>query len=116
MYANIIIEYGNKAVDREFTYIIPDFLREKIKVGHRVLVPFNGKNIEGFVLKINNEYNGDYELKTIVDLCDEEPVLNKEMIILGNEIQKEILCSKINIYQAMLPRPLKVQYQSCLLY
>ena len=65
MYADVIIEYGNKAVDTLFTYIIPDNLREKIKIGHRVLVPFNNREIEGFVLDISNEFNSKYELNEI---------------------------------------------------
>ncbi len=87
MYANVIIEYGAKAVDREFTYIIPNNLKEKIKIGHRVKVPFNNKEIEGFVL-------------------------NKEMLYLGNEIKKTILCSKISIFQAMLPKALKAKHDT----
>ncbi|MGM9881780.1 MAG: primosomal protein N', partial [Bacilli bacterium] len=107
MYANVIIEYGNKAVDREFTYVIPSKYLDIIKIGHRVRVPFNNRLIEGFVLGIMDEYKGDYELKEIDSLCDLEPILNEEMLYLGDEIQKEILCSKISIYQAMLPKALK---------
>ena len=112
MYADVIIEYGNKAVDTLFTYIIPDNLRGKIKIGHRVLVPFNNREIEGFVLGISNEFNSKYELKEISSLCDLEPVLNEEMIILGEKIQKEILCSRISIYQAMLPKALKAKHNT----
>ena len=112
MYADVIIEYGNKAVDTLFTYIIPDNLRGKIKIGHRVLVPFNNREIEGFVLNISNEFNSKYELKEISSLCDLEPVLNEEMIILGEKIQKEILCSRISIYQAMRPKALKAKHNT----
>lgn len=112
MYANVIIEYGNKAVDKMFTYIIPNEYRDKIKIGHRVLVPFNNKNIEGFVLEINDKYDGEYDLKEIDSIVDEEPILNDEMLYIGNEIQKEILCSKISIYQAMLPKALKAQHKT----
>lgn len=107
MYAKVIIEYGAKAVDREFTYIVPNNLKDKIKIGHRVLVPFNNRDIEGFVLDISNKYEDNYELKEIISLCDDKPILNKEMLYLGDEIQKNILCSKISIYQAMLPKALK---------
>ncbi len=110
MYANVIIEYGAKAVDREFSYIIPSELTDKIKVGHRVIVPFNNRDIEGFVLGISNKYDGEYKLSEIKDVCDEEPILNNEMLYLGEEIQKNILCSKISIYQAMLPKALKASY------
>ena len=47
MYAEVIIEYGAKAVDKKFTYIIPKEYQNIIKVGHRVLVPFNNRLIEG---------------------------------------------------------------------
>ena len=107
MYAKVIIEYGAKAVDREFTYVIPNTLIDKIKVGHRVLVPFNNKNIEGFVLDITDKYDDNYDLKEIAAICDEKPILNEEMLYLGDAIQKNILCSKISIYQAMLPKALK---------
>lgn len=112
MYANVIIEYGAKAVDREFTYLIPENLKDIIKVGHRVKVPFNNKDIEGFVLNISDTYHGEYELKTISDVCDKTPVLNQEMLYLGNAIKDNILCSKISIFQAMLPKALKAKHDT----
>ena len=107
MYANVVIQYGNKAVDREFTYVIPVCFRDRIKIGHRVRVLFNNKEIEGFVLSIFNEYNGEYELNEILSLVDEEPILNDEMLYLGKEICDKTLCSKISAYQVMLPKALK---------
>ena len=107
MYANVIIQYGSKAVDREFTYIVPIYLRDKITVGHRVRVSFNNREIEGFVLSLYNNYNGEYKLNEILSLVDKEPILNEEMLYLGNEICKKTLCSKISAYQVMLPKALK---------
>lgn len=107
MYANVIIQYGNKAVDREFTYIVPISFRNKISVGHRVKVLFNNREIEGFVLSLFDSYNGEYDLNEIISLVDEKPILNKEMLYLGNEICNKTLCSKISSYQVMLPKALK---------
>ena len=112
MYAKVIIEYGAKAVDKEFTYIIPPKYKNIIKVGHRVLVPFNNREIEGFVLGISNEYELEYELKEIINICDDEPILNNEMLLLGIAIAKNILCSKIAIYQTMLPKALKAKHDT----
>ena len=109
MYARVIIEYGAKAVDKEFTYLVPDKLRDKIAVGYRVRVPFNNRLIEGFITDLSSDYSKEYELKEIDSLCDDMPVLNSEMLYLGNQIYKEILCSKISIYQAMLPKALKAK-------
>ena len=107
MYANVIIQYGNKAVDREFTYIVPEGFRSNIKVGHRVKVLFNNREIEGFVLSLFNCYDGEYELNEIISLVDPEPILNEEMLYLGEEICNKTLCSKISSYQVMLPKALK---------
>ena len=30
MYANILVEYGAKALDQTFTYIIPDILKDNL--------------------------------------------------------------------------------------
>ena len=65
MYADVLIEYNNKTVDKTFTYEIPLSLRNKVKVGMQVQVPFNRKTICGFVVKINDSFVGDYEVKSI---------------------------------------------------
>ena len=49
MYASVVIQYGSKAVDREFTYVVPARFYGRIKIGHRVRVMFNNREIEGFV-------------------------------------------------------------------
>ena len=107
MYASVIVEITAKAVDKTFTYKVPEIYRNLIKVGSRVKVPFGSLTLEGFVLKITNEFNDDYELREIIDLVDIEPLLNEEMLYLGNEISKKTLCSKISAYQVMLPKALK---------
>lgn len=107
MYANVIIQYGNKAVDREFSYIVPIQFADKIRVGHRVKVLFNNREIEGFVLSLFDNYDGEYELNEIISLVDDEPILNDEMLYLGREICNKTLCSKISAYQVMLPKALK---------
>ena len=75
-------------------------------------MPFGNKIIEGFILNIINKYNNSYELKEISSIVDEEPILNDEMLYIGKELSKNILCSKISIYQAMLPKALKAKHNT----
>ena len=112
MYAKVIIEYGNKAVDKEFTYIITDNIKDKIKIGARVLVPFNNRFIEGFVTDIVDSYSDEYELKEIKELIDIEPIINEEMFYIADKICKKTLCSKISAYQVMLPKALKANHNT----
>ena len=112
MYARVIVEIGVKAVDKLFTYLVPDFMVNKINVGARVKVPFGRQFLEGFVLELTDKYEDDIEIKEIMELVDVEPILNEEMLWLGNEIAKRTLCSKISAYQVMLPKALKASFKT----
>ncbi len=111
MYAEVLIEYSAKSIDKSFTYIIPPHLEGIIKVGMKVLVPFGPNTINGFVTKIINDYDEVYELKEIVDIVDKYFCLNDELMKLGEYLQLKTLCTKITAYQTMLPSSLKVKEQ-----
>lgn len=121
MFADVLIEYSAKSIDKTFTYKIPEHLTSVIKVGMKVLVPFGSKTINGFIINIVNEYNDNYEIKEIEDIVDKYFCLNDELIQLGTYLQRKTLCTKITAYQTMLPSSLKVKtkerdYSKYLLY
>jgi len=107
MYADVLVELKAKQIDKTFTYLIPDSLKDKVQIGIRVLVPFGKQKLEGFVLNIIDKKEIDYELKEIIEIVDKEPVLNNEMLELGRYISKKTLCNLISAYQTMLPAALK---------
>ncbi|MBO7078885.1 MAG: hypothetical protein J6W64_03645, partial [Bacilli bacterium] len=111
MYADVLIEYNSKAIDQTFTYLIPLALKDKIKTGMKVLVPFANRKINGFIVNIKNEYKDTYELKEISSIVDEYFCLNKELMDLGKCLQEKTLCTKIAAYQTMLPSSLKIKEQ-----
>ena len=111
MYAEVLIEYNSKAIDQTFTYIIPNTLKDKIRVGMKVLVPFANRTINGFITNIKDEYQDDYSLKEITSIVDEYFCLNKELLEMGTFLQNKTLCTKITAYQTMLPSSLKVKEQ-----
>lgn len=111
MYAEVLIEYSAKSIDKTFTYIVPDNLKNDIKVGMKVLVPFGTKTINGFITKLKDNCDDSYELKTIVDIVDKFFCLNEELMELGAYLQSKTLCTKITAYQTMLPSSLKVKEQ-----
>ncbi|MDD4036473.1 MAG: primosomal protein N' [Bacilli bacterium] len=109
MYAQVLVELSVKTVDKPFTYIIPKELKRKIKIGIRVKVPFGKRIVEGFVVDILDSIDADYELKEIIEAVDIKPVLNDELLKLGQYISEKTLCYKIEAYQVMLPRALKAK-------
>lgn len=109
MYIDVLVELKAKQVDKTFTYFVKQEQTEKIQVGIRVLVPFAHQKLEGFVLKIL-ETKPDYEVKEILDIIDEEPILNEEMLELGHYISKKTFSTLISAYQTMLPKALKAKH------
>ena len=107
MFAEVLVEIKAKAVDKTFTYKIPDNMR--VKVGVRVLVPFGPRKLEGFVMNILPNGKFDYQVKDIIAVIDEKPVINEEMIRLGKYISKKTLSSLVSTYQTMLPKALKAK-------
>ncbi len=109
MYAEIIIEYPVKSLDKMFTYIIPSNIMELVCVGMKVLVPFGKNTVNGFILKIKEENSSEYELKEIIDIVDKELILSEELLKLGSFMQEKTLCTRISAYQAMLPSSYKAK-------
>ena len=111
MYAEVLIEYSAKSIDKTFIYIVPKSLSDDIKVGMKVQVPFGSKVINGFVTNVLDSYSADYELKEVVGIVDKYFCLNKELMELGSYLQSKTLCTKIIAYQTMLPSSLKIKEQ-----
>ncbi len=109
MYAEVLIEYPTKKIDKYFTYEVPLDMRGSLQAGMKVKVPFGSKTINGFVMKITDTFNSDYELKEIVEIVDPELKLNDELMRLGLYLEEKTLCPKISAYQTMLPSSLKIK-------
>ena len=89
MYVKVLIETRVKSNDMTFTYHVPSNLDINL-VGKRVLVPFNNRTLEGFVLEYT-KYNDEYEVKDIISVVDKEIVLNEELISLGKFMSSKYL-------------------------
>lgn len=109
MIAKVLVEINNINVDKTFDYIVPFEYIEKIKIGMRVKVPFASRELEGFVLDLVNNADDNYELKEIISIVDEEPILNNELLHLGQFMSKKYFSTLISCYQTMLPKALKAQ-------
>ena len=106
MIAEVLVEIKAKNIDKTFSYLIPTDMN--VQIGIRVLVPFGKQKLEGFVLNVT-DIKPEYSLKEIISVIDEEPILNKEMLRVGEYISKKTLCNLINAYQTMLPAALKAK-------
>ena len=109
MTCECLVELAHVFFDKTFTYNIPITLRNAIKVGMRVEVPFGKQVLEGFVMSIKKGKEENKELKDIIAIVDSYPVLNEELLSLGKKLQVMTLSSLMKCYQAMLPKALKAK-------
>lgn len=115
MYAAVIVDIPNKAVSKIFEYVVPESMESYTKVGHRVLVPFGPRTIQGFIVELKTTVSYDTsKLKPIAKLLDIEPVLTKELIELSMHIADYYVDNYINVIETVLPAALKSNYKKVL--
>ena len=104
--ASVVVDVPAKQTDRSFDYLIPAEWVDIIQPGMRVIVPFGPRKIQGFVtgLKAESDFK---KLREICEPMDLEPVLNQELLELGNWLTENTLCFKIYAFQVMLACSLK---------
>lgn len=111
--AEVIVDVPTLQTNNPYEFLIPKHLQQDIKVGMRVIVPFGQGNrrIQGFItgLKDNPFFKG--ELKAISSVMDLEPVLNEELIALGEWMADTTYSFRISCYQTMLPAVLRATYE-----
>lgn len=104
MVADIFVNVPVKRLDKPFTYRVPSqfaYLQE----GWRVLVPFGGRTVEGFVIAIREEdtSTGEFELKPIADVLDEEPWFSPVMIRVAKWLSTYYLCTMAEAMRLFIP-------------
>jgi primosomal protein N' (replication factor Y) len=126
---DVLTQYGARSLDRTFSYAYEG--NKKIEPRYRVLIDFNGRPIMGFVTKVTPvsltleelEAKNGYPIKKILDVIDEEPLLNDQLMKLAQEVSDYYFAPLITVLQAMLPQTLtpklsslhgpKIAYETC---
>ena len=105
MYAEVLIEYNAKVLDKTFTYKIPTNMN--VHIGNKVKVLFSNKEIYGIVVDIKNNITLD-NVNEIICVVNPQIRLNNELIELGKYLKEITFTTLIKAYQTMLPTSLKI--------
>lgn len=102
--ADIILEQTAFSFDKPYGYALPENLRESLKAGSRVVVPFGRGNAprQGMVLKIF-ETEEERPYKAIERVLDEEPILSDEMLKMCEWMHEHCFCTYFDAVKAVLP-------------
>lgn len=111
-YANIIIDISHEKVDKTFQYMVPPKLREEIKVGQEVFVPFGRGNKErkGYVVELTDKAEFDENrLKKLQGIVPDSVAVEGQLIELAGWIRKTYGSTMIQALKTVLPVKDKVQ-------
>ena len=109
LFANVIIDNPSSQVDYQFDYVIPDNMN--VLIGTRVKVPFGMGNRPtlGIVLDISDKTAYLGEIKPILEVLDERPILTQVQIELAKNIKLETISPMSRILNLMIPEGLRLQ-------
>lgn len=96
-----------------FTYIVPEALADRVKPGHRVIVPFGRRKFyTAIVTGLTPRLPGNFEVKEISQALDDTPIIRHPQLKLWEWMAEYYLCSPGEVYKAALPAGLKIESET----
>jgi len=87
---------------RTFHYWVPEALRDQVRVGQLVWLPFGRRYLQGVILRFDDACPVE-NVKEIDQIVDPEPVLSESLIALAEWISAHYMTPLAQVIAAMLP-------------
>jgi len=113
MYAEIIIPL---ALPKNYTWSVPERLREGLKEGCRVEVSLKNKKYAGILKRIHYDKPSAFNPKEMLNILDAEPIVFAEQLQLWQWIANYYLCSEGEVMAAALPAHFKLSSETILIF
>ena len=104
MVIDVIVSNTSKAVDKAFSYAVPEELEDRMAIGTRIIVPFarGNREIEGFCIGIDRK-KSKKGLKSVARFADERPAFGKKLLETIEYMHERYLCSYYELINAVVP-------------
>ena len=113
-YAEIIIPL---ALPKNYTWFVPDHLKESMKTGCRVEVNLGkNKKYAGIVKRLHEEKPEFFEPKEILNVLDTEPVVFEQQLNLWEWMASYYMCSEGEVMAAALPSHFKLSSETIVVF
>lgn len=106
LYANIIIDISHEKLDKTFQYEVPEHLRESLRIGMSVVVPFgNGsRRIKGYVIELTKEPEFDpARMKEIIKIDADGTRIEGQLIALAAWMRRTYGATMNQCLKTVLP-------------
>ena len=103
-YALCLVDVKNLGT-RTFSYLIPEHMKEKIKIGQAVSVPFGNRrsNIIAFIVGFSDYLEKGIKAKEIIKIIDRRAVFSLEYLKFLDWISNYYCCDINAVIQAAIP-------------
>ena len=105
-YARIAVNVPH--VQGVFDYHLPEFLQDKVSIGHLVTVPFGKQTVQGIIIEFP-PIPEVIQTKAVSSLLDPLPVVTPKQILLAEKIAHDTLSPLGVTIHAMLPGGLSIK-------
>lgn len=104
-YAHIIVDIPASELNmRSFSYLIPEELRDKIKIGSPVVVPFGKQdNVFGYVVGFGDYLAEGIRAREILDLLDDEALFDLKYLEFIEWVSNYYMCNLVDTLGAAIP-------------
>ena len=113
--AEVFVNIPVKRVAHAYSYRVPEAF-SCVDAGWRVVVPFGGRRVEGFVIEVA-QAEDDGRLKDIIDTVDDEAWFTPQMIEASRSLADFYLCPTAEIMRLFMPGKsgvkIEVRYDAC---
>ena len=100
-------------VNQKFTYLISKDEYDFIKPGMRIIVPFGkSKLYTSISVGIHNFFESEYELKSIIQIIDDSPIVNEYQLKFWDWISRYYFTSLGEVMRASIPSNLILQSET----
>ena len=96
-------------MEQVFHYVVPEPYRDRIEPGQRVVVPFGRSNrqVTAFCVGLTRDNSGKRQLKELISLVDEKPLVNRQLLELTRWMADRYLCSWGQALETAVPAGVK---------
>lgn len=102
-YASALVNIKGLGV-KTFSYLIPDEMKDKIRIGQAILVPFGRQGlINAFCMGFSDYLPGDFKVKKINKILDETPLFSIEYLKLLEWVANYYCCDLVTVLNAAIP-------------
>ena len=104
-YAQVLVDI-NKLGTKTFSYLIPESLKDEIKIGQAVAIPFGNRKepLKAYVVGFSNYLEPGIKAKEISEILDSEPLFSLEYLQLLEWVSSYYFCDIQTVLNTALPQ------------